>query len=116
MAKAFSRICFFMIYGLEAHRAPCYSPGRTFCRPERKVNDQSRRHRASAPAASFRRISRGARPQGRLSNRKPEPGTARGVARLSDGRIAAGLCETRFLDQIDRISDGKESVSARGIS
>src|SRR3979490_2115061 len=26
MAKAFSRICFFMIYGLEARRPPCYSP------------------------------------------------------------------------------------------
>src|SRR6202171_2678625 len=37
MAKAFSRICFFMIYGLEARRPPCYSPGRTFADQEEKT-------------------------------------------------------------------------------
>ena len=93
--------------GLRHADPPCYSPGWTFCRPERKVNDQSRRHRASAPATSFRRISRRARPQGGLSDRKPEPGSGEALRAYLEEELQPAFAKLGFSTRVIESPTGK---------
>ena len=76
------------------------------------IHEPGRSHQPRGSALSRRRVFSRTRPQGRLQDRKPESAPCRCTARLSRGRIAAGVFGARFFDQVDRIADRQEPFPA----